>query len=75
MNGTVEVGGPERFRFDELIRRGLTTRNDSREVVVDPHARYFGAELDESSLIPADDARLGGIRLQDWLAQAALQHR
>jgi uncharacterized protein YbjT (DUF2867 family) len=69
LNGTVEVGGPERFRFDELIRQGLAARNDSREVVADPHARYFGAELGERSLIPADDARIGEIRFQEWLTQ------
>lgn len=75
VNGTVEVAGPQQFRFDELIRQGLRARNDSREVVVDPHARYFGAELGERSLIPADDARLGEIRLQEWLGQPLLQQR
>jgi uncharacterized protein YbjT (DUF2867 family) len=72
VNGTVEVGGPERFRFDELIRQGLAARHDARTVVVDPHARYFGAELDERSLVPADDAQVGEIRFQQWLGQAAL---
>ena len=69
LNGTVEVAGPQQFRFDELIRQGLRARNDRREVVVDPHAPYFGAELGERSLIPADDARLGEIRLEQWLNQ------
>jgi uncharacterized protein YbjT (DUF2867 family) len=69
LNGTVEIAGPDLFRFDELIRQGLTARNDPREVVVDPHARYFGAELDERSLIPAEGARLGEIHLQEWLVQ------
>ena len=73
LNGTVEVAGPQQFRFDELIRQGLVARNDPREVVVDPHARYFGAELGERSLIPADDARLGEIRFQEWLNQPVLQ--
>jgi uncharacterized protein YbjT (DUF2867 family) len=75
VNGTVEVAGPQQFRFDELIRQDLGARNDPREVVVDPHARYFGAELSERALIPAGDARLGEIRLQDWLGQPALQQR
>ena len=75
VNGTVEVAGPQQFRFDELIRLGLSARNDPREVVVDPHARYFGAELSERSLIPAGEARLGEIRLQEWLGQPALQQR
>ena len=59
LNATVDVAGPQQFRFDELIRQGLGARNDPRKVVVDPHARYFGAELGERSLIPAADARLG----------------
>jgi len=74
LNGTVDVAGPQQFRFDELIRQGLGARNDPREVVVDPHARYFGAELGERSLIPAGDARLGEIRFEEWLNQAAVQH-
>ncbi len=73
LNGTVEVAGPQQFRFDELIRQGLGARHDPREVVVDPHARYFGAELGERSLIPAGDARLGEIRFQEWLNQPVLQ--
>ena len=75
LNGMVEVAGPQQFRFDELIRQGLRARNDPREVIADPHARYFGAELDERSLIPAGDARLGDIGFQEWLGQPALQQR
>jgi uncharacterized protein YbjT (DUF2867 family) len=75
VNGTVEVAGPEQFRFDELIRQGLRARNDPREVVVDPHARYFGAELGERSLVPAGNAQLGEIRFQEWLGRPALQRR
>ena len=69
LNGTVDVAGPQRFRFDELIRLGLGARSDPREIVTDPHARYFGAELGERSLIPAGDARLGEIRFEEWLGQ------
>jgi uncharacterized protein YbjT (DUF2867 family) len=72
LNGTIDVAGPQRFRFDELIRQDLTLRNDPRKVVVDPHARYFGAELGESSLIPAGEARLGEIRFEDWIRKPAL---
>src|SRR5262245_24250393 len=75
LNGMVEIAGPQQFRFDELIRQGLDARNDPREVVVDSHARYFGAELKERSLVPGDGARLGEIRFQDWLGQPALQQR
>jgi uncharacterized protein YbjT (DUF2867 family) len=71
LNGTVEVAGPQQFRFDELIRQGLRARNDSREVVGDLHARYFGAELGERSLIPADGARLGETRFEEWQRQSA----
>jgi uncharacterized protein YbjT (DUF2867 family) len=75
VNGTVEVAGPQQFRFDELIRQGLAARNDPREVVVDPHARYFGAKLGERSLIPAGEARLGEIRFEEWLDRTVLQQR
>jgi len=70
VNGTVEVAGPERFRLDEFIRRGLTAQNDPREVVPDPDARYFGAKLSDLTLVPGDDARLGETRFDDWLNQA-----
>jgi uncharacterized protein YbjT (DUF2867 family) len=75
VNGTVEVAGPQQFRFDELIREGLAAINDPREVVLDPDARYFGAALGERSLVPAGDARLGEIRFEEWLGQAVLQQR
>ena len=52
VNGTVEVAGPQQFRLDELIRQGLSARNDPREVIADPHARYFGADLGERTLVP-----------------------
>ena len=71
VNGTIEVAGPQQFRFDELIRQGLGARNDPRKVVVDEHARYFGAELDERALIPAGEARLGEIRFEEWLHHRA----
>jgi uncharacterized protein YbjT (DUF2867 family) len=74
LNGTVEVGGPQVFRFDDLIRQSLEARNDRRAVVADPHARYFGAELGERALIPGADARLGEIRFQEWLNQPVPQH-
>src|SRR5580765_3124890 len=75
VDGTVEVAGPQQFRFDELIRQGLAAYNDPREVVADPHARYFGAELGERSLIPWGEARLGEIRFETWLGQPAVQRR
>jgi uncharacterized protein YbjT (DUF2867 family) len=67
LNDTVELGGPEPFHLDGLIQRVLGARNDPREVVADPHARYFGTELNERSLVPGDEAELGEIRFDDWL--------
>ncbi|WP_422739235.1 SDR family oxidoreductase [Micromonospora sp. WMMD729] len=70
-NGVVEIAGPEQFRLDELGRSVLADRHDSRSVVVDPGARYFGATLEERSLVPADGARIPGTRLDEWRARAA----
>jgi uncharacterized protein YbjT (DUF2867 family) len=70
VNGTVEIAGPEQFRLDELVRRGLGARDDPREVVADPHAPYYGAELSERTLVPSDDARLGETRFEDWLSRS-----
>lgn len=71
--GTVEVAGPEQFRLDEFIRRGLSAVNDPREVISDHHARYFGAKLDERTLLPLDYAVLGKTRYEDWLSRSAVQ--
>lgn len=71
VNGVVEIGGPERFRFDEPIRRVLEASSDPREVVADPNARYFGIPAGETTLVPGDGARLGELRLHDWLSQTA----
>jgi len=67
LKGTVEIGGPEKFYLDELIHRALATWKDPREVVADPQARYYGIKVDETTLIPGADARLGDIHLEDWL--------
>jgi uncharacterized protein YbjT (DUF2867 family) len=75
VNGTVEVGGPEKFRLDELIRRGLATWKDPREVVADPHARYYGIEVNERTLVPEDDVKFGKIRFGEWFAQGNLKAR
>lgn len=73
LNGTIEIGGPERFRLDEFVRIGLTARKDPREVVADPNARYYGVALSEKTLIPGDDARLGEARFETWLSQSSDQ--
>jgi len=74
INGTVEIGGPEPFRLDELVRRRLTSLNDSREVVADPNARYSGAKIGERTLVPDNNARLGETRFETWLTQSAGQN-
>jgi uncharacterized protein YbjT (DUF2867 family) len=70
-NGTLEIAGPERVRLAELVRRFLAKSEDAREVVADPDAPYFGAKLDDASLVPAGDARIGPTRFEDWMACAA----
>ncbi len=69
VNGTVEVGGPEKFRLDELVRKGLAAWKDPREVVADPDARYYGIKLTDKTLVPGDSARLGQTRFETWIAQ------
>jgi uncharacterized protein YbjT (DUF2867 family) len=73
VNGTVEVGGPEKFHLDELARQGLAAHKDPREVVADPNARYYGVELSERTLLPGDGARLGETRFADWIKHSALR--
>jgi uncharacterized protein YbjT (DUF2867 family) len=67
VNATVEIGGPEQFRLDELVRLDLAASKDSREVISDSHARYYGIQVSERTLVPNDDARLGETRFKDWL--------
>jgi uncharacterized protein YbjT (DUF2867 family) len=71
VNGIVEIAGPEQVRLDELIQQALNARHDARKVVADPNARYFGAILGERTLVPAQGARLGEIRFQDWISRSA----
>jgi len=73
LNGIVEIAGPEQFRFDELIQQGLSARKDPREVIADRHARYFGTELSERSLVPGDGAQLGETRFESWLSRTTSQ--
>jgi uncharacterized protein YbjT (DUF2867 family) len=71
LDGTVDIAGPEQFRFDDFIREALRARHDRRDVVTDPHAPYFGTELSERSLVPDDDAELGPTRFSDWARASA----
>jgi len=70
VNGTVEIGGPDKFRLDEFIRRGLVAQKDPRVVITDPQARYYGIKVSETTLIPGADARLGETHFEDWLSPA-----
>ena len=70
VNRTVEVAGPKAFPIDELVGKVLETQGDSRNVAADADARYFGAKLDELTLIPAANARLGVTSFEDWLDQS-----
>jgi uncharacterized protein YbjT (DUF2867 family) len=66
LNTLVEVGGPQQFRLDELIRNDLRARKDPREVVTDPEARLAGSRLGERTLVPGEGALLGAITLEEW---------
>jgi len=72
VNGTVELAGPELFRLDELASRVLSANGDVRQVTADRSARYFGATLDDRSLVPGDDARIAPTRFEDWLSQTVV---
>lgn len=73
VNGTIEVAGPDALPLDEMARRVLATDGDRRTVTSDPRARYFGAELDDHSLTPGAEARLGSMRLEEWLTARVAQ--
>lgn len=72
-NRTVEVAGPERKPLVEFVRSYLEHNHDSREVIADPQATYFGAPIDDRSLTPEDGARIGAIRFQSWLQRVPVQ--
>jgi len=75
VNGNIEIGGPEQFRLDEVVRRDLAARKDPRQVISDPQARYYGIEVSERSLVPDGHARLGETRFEDWLRESVKQVR
>lgn len=71
LNGRLEVAGPERFRFDELVGRVLAARGDRRPLVADPDARYFGTRLADGSLVPEGEATITPTTIEGWLARPA----
>ena len=68
--GVVEIAGPERAPFNEIVARYMKAIGDPREVVSDPEARYFGGRVKERSLVPLGEARLGRIGLDEWLRRS-----
>ncbi|GHO60429.1 SDR family oxidoreductase [Ktedonobacter robiniae] len=70
VNGTLEVAGPEKMHLDELVRRFLSANNDTRQVITDVHAHFFGTELEDDSLIPGENARIAPTRFEDWLSSS-----
>ena len=69
-NGIAEIAGPERAPFNEIVARYLKAAGDLREVVSHPKARYFGGRVEERSLVPLDEARLGRIGFDEWLRRS-----
>jgi uncharacterized protein YbjT (DUF2867 family) len=69
VGGVVEVAGPEAFPLEEFIRMGLSAQDDLRKIVTDPQATYWGAELEENTLLPGPDAQIAGTRFADWLSR------
>ena len=74
LNATVEVAGPEACPLDQFARRYLAATQDRRQVIADVHARYFGAELNDRSLTPGADPRIGPTRFEDWLRSRTRQN-
>lgn len=73
VGGLRDVAGPQRYRLDELIRTALTAHGDARSVVADPAARYWGAELEDDTLVPGAGATLFGTTFEDWLLASRVQ--
>ena len=71
VNGITEVGGPQAYQLPDLIRTALTARGDSREVLADAAARYWGAEIEERALVPEEGATLFATRFEDWILETA----
>jgi uncharacterized protein YbjT (DUF2867 family) len=69
-NGLIEIAGPERAPFNEFVARYLNAIGDPRKVVSDPEARYFGGRVEERSLVPLGEARLGRIGFEEWLRRS-----
>jgi len=67
-NTIIEIGGPDKIKLSDLVKKYATIMKNSDEVVSDPDATYFGAPLNDTTLIPGDDAKLGTIHYDDWIS-------
>jgi uncharacterized protein YbjT (DUF2867 family) len=72
LNRTVELAGPEKIRMDELVRQFLLASRDTRQVMTDPQARYYGIAVNDRSLTPGDHPRIGPTRFEDWLSSQSM---
>jgi uncharacterized protein YbjT (DUF2867 family) len=70
LNGMIEIAGPEKISMDKFAQKFLAASNDKRQVSADIHARYFGTELNDQSLTPGDNPRIGSTRFEDWLGRS-----
>jgi uncharacterized protein YbjT (DUF2867 family) len=70
INGTIELAGPDPIRMDELVREFLVARKDARHVITDPQARYFGTEVNDRSLTPGENPRVGKTHFSEWLSRS-----
>jgi uncharacterized protein YbjT (DUF2867 family) len=70
LNGMVEIAGPEQIRQDELVRQFLSATGDARKVTTDVHAGYYGIKVNDQSLVPRDNPRLGSTHFADWLSHS-----
>ena len=71
INGMIEIAGPDRIRQDELVRQYLTATGDARKVVTDDNTGYFGIAVNDQSLVPGDNPRLGPTHYKDWLKRSS----
>jgi uncharacterized protein YbjT (DUF2867 family) len=70
LNRTVDLAGPEAIRMDDLVRQFLVANGDTRNVITDPQAQYFGVTVNDQSLTPGDNPRIGSTRFEDWLSSS-----
>lgn len=67
INGTIEIGGPEKIGMDQFAKKYMDMKHDERKVIADPHALYFGTVITDQSLVPGDDASFGSMTYDDWI--------